>query len=73
MSYTVVYSDYNGYPGSEDTYDGRSAVEIPILPDVNLYNSFNFELKATTFNYLSSCIMVMNVLTLTILLNDCMC
>jgi|TARA_B100000035_G_scaffold307337_1_gene310455 hypothetical protein len=50
MSYTVVYSDYNGYPGSEDTYDGRSAVEIPILPDVNLYNSFNFELKATTVN-----------------------
>ena len=50
MSYTVVYSDYNGYPGSSDTYDHRSGVETPILPDVNLYNSFNFKLYATTAN-----------------------
>ena len=50
MSYTVVYSDYNGYPGSDDTYDHRSGVETPILPDVNLYNSFNFKLYATTAN-----------------------
>ena len=50
MSYTVVYSDYNGYPGSRDTYDFRGARETPILPDVNLYNSFNFKLYATTAN-----------------------
>lgn len=50
MSYTVVYSDYNGYPGSRDTYSGRTAVEVPLLPDVNLYNSFNFEVKSTTVN-----------------------
>ena len=50
MSYTVVYSDYNGYPGSQDTYDYRGARETPILPDVNLYNSFNFKLYATTAN-----------------------
>ena len=50
MSYTIVYSDYNGYPGSDDTYDHRSGVETPILPDVNLYNSFNFKLYATTAN-----------------------
>ena len=50
MSYTVVYSNYNGYPGSRDTYDFRGARETPILPDVNLYNSFNFKLYATTAN-----------------------
>ena len=50
MSYTIVYSDYNGYPGSQDTYDFRSGAETPILPDVNLYNSFNFKLYATTAN-----------------------
>ena len=50
MSYTVVYSDYNGYPGSKDTYDFRSGAETPILPDVNLYNTFNFEIKSTTAN-----------------------
>ena len=50
MSYTIVYSDYNGYPGSDDTYDHRSGAETPILPDVNLYNSFNFKLYATAAN-----------------------
>ena len=50
MSYTVVYSKYNGYPGSTDTYDFRGARETPLLPDVNLYNSFNFEVKSTTAN-----------------------
>jgi hypothetical protein len=48
MSNTVVYSAFNGFPGSQDTYDDDSGAEIPILPDVNLYNSFNFELKATS-------------------------
>ena len=50
MSYTVVYSKYNGYPGSKDTYNFRGARETPLLPDVNLYNSFNFEVKSTTAN-----------------------
>lgn len=50
MSYTVIYSDYNGYPGSEDTYDDMSGAETPILPDVNLYNSFNFKLYSTAIN-----------------------
>ena len=50
MSYTVVFSEYNGYPGSQDTYDFRSGVETPLLPDVNLYNSFNFKIESTTAN-----------------------
>ena len=48
MSNTYIYSKYNEGPGSEETYNGRAAVETPILPDVNLYNSFNFELKANS-------------------------
>ena len=50
MSYTIVYSDYNGLPGSESTYDYRSGAEKPILPDVNLYNSFNFTVKSSNIN-----------------------
>ena len=50
MSYTIVYSDYNGLPGSESTYDYRSGAEKPILPDVNLYNSFSFTVKSSNIN-----------------------
>jgi hypothetical protein len=50
MSYTIVYSDYNGYPGNGGNYDFLSGGQLPILPDVNLYNSFSFELKATSIN-----------------------
>lgn len=48
MSNTYIYSKYNEGPGSEETYNGRAAVETPIIPDVNLYNSFNFEVKANS-------------------------
>ena len=48
MSYTVIYTDYNGYPGSKDTYDFFSGAETPLLPDVNLYNTFNFEIESTS-------------------------
>lgn len=48
MSYTIIYSDYNGLPGGEGNYDYLSGAEAPILPAVDLYNSFNFEIKATT-------------------------
>ena len=48
MSYTIVYSDYNGLPGGKGNYDFLSGAEAPILPDVDLFNSFNFEVKATT-------------------------
>jgi|ETNmetMinimDraft_21_1059911.scaffolds.fasta_scaffold00058_52 hypothetical protein len=48
MSYTIVYSKYNGLPGSTDNYDYLSGAESPILPDVDLYNSFNFEVKSTS-------------------------
>ena len=52
MSYTIVYSDYNGLPGSltgaNPTYDALSGASTPILPAVDLYNSFNFEVKSTT-------------------------
>ncbi len=50
MSYTIVYSDYNGLPGSESTYDYRSGAEKPILPDVDLYNSFSFTVKSSNIN-----------------------
>ncbi len=50
MSYTIVYSDYNGLPGGEGNYDYLSGAEAPILPAVDLYNSFNFEVKSTTAN-----------------------
>lgn len=50
MSYTIVYSDYNGYPGNQGNYDYLSGGELPILPAVNLYNSFSFEVKATSIN-----------------------
>ncbi len=48
MSYTIVYSKYNGLPGSTDNYDFLSGAQSPILPDVDLYNSFNFEVKSTS-------------------------
>lgn len=47
MSSTIIYSDYNGFPGSEDTYDFRSGEESPIFPDVTLYESFDYTLKST--------------------------
>ena len=50
MSYTIVYSDYNGLPGSSSTYDFRSGAEKSILPDVNLYNSFSFTVKSSNIN-----------------------
>lgn len=50
MSYTVIYSDYNGLPGASGNYDFRSGGQLPLLPDVDLYNSFNFEIKATSVN-----------------------
>lgn len=50
MSYTIVYSDYNGLPGADGNYDFASGGQLPILPDVDLYNSFNFEIKATAVN-----------------------
>ena len=48
MSYTIVYSDYNGLPGGAGNYDYLSGAQAPILPAVDLFNSFNFEIKATT-------------------------
>ncbi len=50
MSYTIVYSDYNGLPGSSSTYDFRSGAEKPILPAVDLYNSFSFTIKSSNIN-----------------------
>lgn len=54
MSNTIVYSDYNGYPGlntaTSKSYDYFSGYSLPILPDVNLYKSFNYLLSATTAN-----------------------
>ena len=50
MSYTVIYSDYNGLPGASGNYDFKSGGQLPILPDVDLYNSFDFEIKATAVN-----------------------
>lgn len=47
MANTIIYSDYNGFPGSEDTYDFLSGEESPIFPDVTLYNSFDYTLKST--------------------------
>ena len=47
MASTIIYSDYNGFPGSEDTYDFRSGEESPIFPDVTLYESFDYTLKST--------------------------
>ena len=48
MSYTIVFSDYNGLPGGTGNYDYLSGAQAPILPAVDLFNSFNFEVKATT-------------------------
>lgn len=50
MAYTIVYSDYNGYPGNAGNYDFLSGRENPVLPTVNLYNSFNVTVKSTTIN-----------------------
>ena len=50
MSYTIITSDYNGVPGSTSTYDFLSGEEKPLLPDVDLYNSFNFELRSSCIN-----------------------
>ena len=48
MSYTIVYSDYNGLPGGTGNYDFLSGAQAPILPAVDLYNSFNFKILSTT-------------------------
>lgn len=55
MSNTIIYSTYNGYPGRPTTdttpgYNWLSGTQPPLLPTVNLYNNFSFELKATTAN-----------------------
>ena len=54
MSYTIITSDYNGVPGSTSTYDFLSGKEKPLLPDVDLYNSFNFELRSSCINAAAS-------------------
>lgn len=53
--YTIVYSDYNGYPGRPSTqyvpgYNWSTGSEPPVLPTVNLYNNFSFELKTYPIN-----------------------
>ena len=50
MSNTIIYSDYNSFPGQEDTYDFGSGAQTPIFPDVTLYKSFNYTLKSTGVN-----------------------
>lgn len=50
MSYTIITSPYNGVPGSDETYDFLSGEEKPLLPAVDLYNSFNFELESSAIN-----------------------
>lgn len=54
MSNTIVYSDYNKYPGlntaNSKTYDFTAGRALPVLPDVNLYNNFDFKIYATSAN-----------------------
>jgi hypothetical protein len=55
MSNTIIYSSYNGYPGRPTTptvpgYNWFTGKQPPLLPTVNLYNNFSFEIKATTAN-----------------------
>lgn len=55
MSNTIIYSSYNGYPGRPTTptvpgYNWLTGKQPPLLPAVNLYNNFSFEIKATTAN-----------------------
>ena len=53
--YTVIYSDYNEYPGRPATrftagYNFESGIEPPVLPTVNLQNNFSFTLTVGVFN-----------------------
>lgn len=50
MSNIYIRSNYNAYPGTSANYDFRSGYEIPLLPDVNLFRSFNYILYADTAN-----------------------
>lgn len=50
MSNTIIYSDYNQYPGTDSNYDFTSGRQLPLLPDVNLFNSFSYTLYADSAN-----------------------
>jgi len=58
--YTVIYNDYNTYPGRPATkyiagYNSETGLEPPVLPTVNLQNNFSFTLNAGVVNsYLPS-------------------
>ena len=53
--YTVIYSDYNEYPGRPATrytagYNFESGIGPAVLPTVNLNNNFSFTLSAGIYN-----------------------
>lgn len=50
MSNIIITSDYNDYPGKGSNYDFSSGTELPLLPNVNLFNSFSYTLYADTGN-----------------------
>lgn len=50
MSNTIIYTNYNKYPGTPNNYSFTSGRQLPLLPDVNLYNSFNYTIYAGTAN-----------------------
>ena len=58
--YTVIYNDYNTYPGKPATrftagYNFETGSEPAVLPTVNLQNNFSFTLSAGVINsYLPS-------------------
>lgn len=53
--YTVIYSDYNTYPGKPATrytagYNFETGIGPAVLPTVNLNNNFSFTLSAGVYN-----------------------